>query len=222
MPLRNWQEMMDEAAKSGPLEFKPLDPGEYDLIIEKAEHRTSQGGKDGYNITTRVETGPHANAKVFNTFWISPESPQAMSIFFRQMGVLGLDKDFWNANPSDEQICSALTGKRFIGTVKKSTYQGKERNEIGGVATPRPQVAGSGPAVPGGPSSPTPTATAPTPPVPAAMPTPPVAAPVPPVAAPQAQAPAAPASPWDQGQAAPAAGDPWATSAPPAPPVPGA
>jgi len=211
--------MLNEAEKSGPIEFKALDPGDYDLVIEKAEYRQSQKGKDGYNITATVESGPHANRKVFNTFWVSPESPQAMSIFFRHMSILGLDKDFWNANPTDDQICAALTGKRFIGTLKKSEYNGKERNEISNVATPRPAPAGAGPAVPGVPTPPVAPAPAP------AAPTPPVqapAAPAPPAQA--AAAPTVPASPWDaQASPAPVANDdPWASTPPPAPPIPGA
>src|SRR5690606_13361445 len=218
MPLRNWQEMIDEAEKTAPLEFKALEPGDYDLIIEKAEHRVSQKGKDEYNVTARVESGPFANRKVFNTWYVSPESPTAMGIFFRQMGVLGLTKDFWNTNPSDDQICAALTGKRFIGTLKKSEYNGKERNEISNVATPRPLAEGVGPVV----SGPSVAGGAPVPPTPAASPTPPVATPQPPAAAPAA--PAAPANPWEATAAPtpPAANDPWGATPPPAPPVPGA
>lgn len=220
MPLRNWQEMIDEAEKSGPLEFKALEPGDYDLVIEKVEHRLSQKGKDGYNATCVVESGPYAGRKVFNTWYVSPESPTAMSIFFRQMGVLGLNKEFWNANPTDDQICAAMAGKRFIGTLKKEDYKGKERNEVSGVATPRPAPAGSGPSI-GGVPTPAGVPSSPVPPTPAVAPT----VPTPPVATPPAaQAPEAPGSPWDAATAAPqpAAGDPWVTTPPPVPPVPGA
>lgn len=229
MPLRNWAEMLDEAAKAAPTEYKVLDPGVYDMFVEKAEHRTSQSGKDGYNIHAKVESGPHQGQRVFETFYVSPESPQAMSIFFRQMGVLGLDRNFWASDPTDDQICGALVGKRFRGTVGKELYNGKEQNRLKNVATPGPAPVGAGgPPVPGAgptpPVAPTPTPTPPAAAPQAAAPTPPAAAPAPtPAAAPAPAAPAAPANPWDSAPAAPAAAnDPWAATPPPAPPVPGA
>lgn len=135
MPLKSWKDMRNAAETEAP-SFEPLPDGTYDFVIEKAEHRTSQKGKDGYNITAVVETGPYKKRKVFETFWISPESNAAMGIFFRQMGNLGLDNKFWDQEPNDDDIVNALAGKRFQGTVTTEEYQSKKSNRINGVNPP--------------------------------------------------------------------------------------
>ena len=135
MPLKSWKDMRNAAETDAP-SFEPLPDGTYDFVIEKAEHRTSQKGKDGYNITAIVETGPYKKRKVFETFWISPESNAAMGIFFRQMGNLGLGNAFWDQEPDDNDIVAALASKRFQGTVTTEEYQGKKNNRINGVNPP--------------------------------------------------------------------------------------
>lgn len=117
--------------------FDPMPDGTYDFFIEAAEHRVSSTQKDGYNITAVVENGPYKNRKVFNTFYISPDSPAALGIFFRQMRDLGLDNSFWASEPSHDQIVAALKGKRFAGTVNTEEYNGKKNNRIQGVAKAR-------------------------------------------------------------------------------------
>lgn len=128
---------MRNAAETEAPSFEPLPDGTYDFFVEKAEHRKSQKGKDGYNITAVVETGPYKKRKVFETFWISPESNAAMGIFFRQMGNLGLGNAFWDSEPDDNDIVNALQGKRFQGTVTTEEYQNKKNNRINGVNPPR-------------------------------------------------------------------------------------
>lgn len=128
--------MRNDAQAEAP-SFEPLPDGTYDFFVEKAEHRKSAKGKDGYNITAIVETGPYKKRKVFETFWISPESNAAMGIFFRQMGNLGLGNAFWDSEPDDDKIVAELAGKRFQGTVTTEEYQGKKNNRINGVNPPR-------------------------------------------------------------------------------------
>lgn len=135
-------------AESETKSFDPMPDGTYDLVVEKAEHRTSAKGKDGYNITAVVENGPYKNRKVFETFWISPDSPAALGIFFRQMRDLGLDNSFWASDPSNEQIVAALKGRRFQGTVNTEEYNGKKNNRIQGVAKARGGPAVSDTSVP--------------------------------------------------------------------------
>src|SRR5690606_269515 len=103
MPLKSWADMLKDS-ESETKSFDPLPDGTYDFFIEDAQHRKSSTDKDGYNITAVVENGPYKKRKVFNTFWISPDSPAALGIFFRQMRDLGLDNAFWASNPSNEQI----------------------------------------------------------------------------------------------------------------------
>lgn len=183
MPLKTWDQLVEDAGDAGK-SFEPLNDGDYDFVITESSHRVSQTGKDGYNITAKVEAGPYKGRIVYNTFYISPDSPAALGIFFRQMAVLGLDAAFFKTNPTNEQITAALTNKHFRGSVTTSEYQGKKRNEIRQVNPPNPQVvaaAGSGgtpdmakvtPSTPA-PSLATPSVTTPAPAVeqPAATPT---------------------------------------------------
>lgn len=133
MPLKNWAQLKDDAKESGQ-SFEPLPDGDYDFKIIASEHRKSQSQKDGYNITAEVESGPYKGRRVWNTFWVSPDSAVAMGIFFRQFAALGLDGTFFDSEPSDEQIVGALVGKRFRGTVTTREWNGNKNNEIKNVA----------------------------------------------------------------------------------------
>lgn len=208
MPTRNWGQLIADAGDAAQV-YEPLADGIYDLKITGAEHKKSASQKDGYNITAEVETGPFKGRKVFNTFWVSPDSPIAMGIFFRQFAALGLDKAFFDREPSDEQIVAALQGKRMRATLNTEEYNGKKNNRIRDVQPPVGPAPASVGGLPGAPVS-----------VPS-----PVAAPAP-VAppAPAAVAPPAQADPWANA-AVPAGswGTPDATAAfaaPPAPPAP--
>ena len=135
MPLRNWNELTKDADDSQQ-SFTPLPDGLYDFKIIEAKYQQSQSGKDGYNITAEVESGPHKGRRVWNTFYVSPDSPIALGIFFRQFTALGLDKAFFANNPSDDQIVAGLIGKRFRGQTKNGEYNGKERTELKDVQAP--------------------------------------------------------------------------------------
>lgn len=139
MPLKSWKDMVEDSAATEKPKYDLLEDGTYDFVIESAEHRKSSTDKDGYNISTVVESGPYKGRKVFDTFWISPESSVSMGIFFRQMNEIGLDQDFWRSEPDDDQICAALTGKRFKGTTKKDTHNNKTNNRFRGFAKASPQ-----------------------------------------------------------------------------------
>lgn len=151
MPLKNWSQIVADAGDTGKA-FEPLPDGVYDFLITDAAYRPSASGKDGYNITAQVESGPYKKRTVFNTFYVSPDSPSALGIFLRQMSVLGLDAKFFQAEPSDDQIVAALKDKRFRGAVTSSEWQGKKRNELKTVENPNPAPASGVPVVASGPS----------------------------------------------------------------------
>jgi hypothetical protein len=138
MPLSTWGQLVDDAEKSGNTGgFKPLDPGEYDFRITASELKKSQSGKTGFNISAEVEGGPYANKKLFNTFWVSPDSPTAMGIFFRQFAALGLDGEYFRKEPTDEQIVADLVGRRFHGVVKHRDYNGQPQADLANVTPAR-------------------------------------------------------------------------------------
>lgn len=148
MPLSTWGQLVSDAEKSGNTGgFKPLDPGEYDFKITASELKKSQAGKTGFNITAEVEGGPYANKKLFNTFWVSPDSPTAMGIFFRQFAALGLDGDYFRGEPTDEKIVADLVGRRFHGVVKHREYNGQPQADLANVTPARGPAPAQAPAV---------------------------------------------------------------------------
>lgn len=215
MTSTNWLDLLNEAKQSGgQQDFGPIPAGEYRLKVLEAETRQTQNGKTKYTIKAQVQDGPHAGRLVWDDLIVSPESAGAMGFFFRKLAALGLGKEFFATQPSDDQITGGLADREFLGKVIVDNYGGKDRNKIDGY---KPLAAVSA----GGFIPPSPQAAAPQPQAPQA----PQAAPSAPVAAP----PAPGANPWDNGapaapQAAPPApgGSPWDTTGPSAPPAPGA
>lgn len=219
MPLKSWTDLLDDAGGAGN-DFEVLPEGDYDLVITKSEALQTKNSKTMYKVQCSVEQGPHKGRTVWNNFVISPESPTALSIFFRQMNILGLDRAYWQSDPSDHQVAEKLKGARFRGQLVTRSYNGQESNEIKQFFTPRALAAGPG----AGPSAPAPAPAAAPPAAPAPAPAPAFAAPAPAAAPPQAAPPApaaAPPAPIVQEAATPPpapAAPPVA--APPAPPTP--
>lgn len=208
MPIRSWGDLLNDAGGAGD-SFEPLPSGDYDFEISQADVKQSQNGKTMYAIRCKVESGPHANRLVFHNFVVSPENPNALAMFFRQLNVLGLNREFFAQNPGDHHVAEALVGKRFRGQVTIKTWQGQDRNEIKQFYTAVSGALGNGQAAP---SNSIPSAG---PPV--QTPTGPPAAPAP-APAPQYAAPASPA-PAPAPQAAPAAPAPEPVQQPTPPPV---
>lgn len=209
MPIRSWQDLLNDAGGAGD-SFEPIPSGDYDFEISQADATQSQNGKTMYKIRAKVESGPHKDRLVFHNFVVSPENPNALAMFFRQMNVLGLNRDFFAGDPSDHQVATELTGRRFRGQVTIKTWQNQDRNEIKQFYTATSGSLGNGQPVPG-------------PAVPQAAPSPAPAAPAPapaPYAAPAAPAP--PAAPQVENKPDPAPVQQPATpdvQTPPAPPV---
>lgn len=126
MAISNWSDLVESAEEVSSTEFTPLPNGEYTFLVTKSEVRQSQTGKTGYNIEAEVVEGDHAGRKVFNTFYISPESPKALGVFFNQMAAFGLTKeDYFSAGPTDEQVVDDLLGTYFVGTTEQVENNGK-------------------------------------------------------------------------------------------------
>lgn len=180
MPIRSWDDLLNDAGGAGD-SFEPLPSGDYDFEISQADVAQTQNGKTMYKVRCKVEAGPHKDRLVFHQFVISPENPNALAMFFRQMNVLGLNRDYFSANPSDHQVAESLKGRRFRGQVTIKQWNGQDRNEIKQFFTALNGSLGNGAAAP----SPGPQPTGPSPtPAPAPAPAPSFSAP--PAPAPQA------------------------------------
>ena len=225
MTSTNWLDLLNEAKQNGGnQDFGPIPVGDYHFKIVEATPGQTKTEKTKYTIKAQIQAGPHANRIVWDDLIVTPDSPAAMGFFFRKMQAIGLGQDFFQTQPTDDQIAQALTGREFLGRTKIDNFGGKDRTKIdmykalsqaqpGGFIPPQPGQASAAPAAP----QQAPYQAPPAAPVPQAAPPAP--------AAPQAAPPAPGGNPWDN-QGAPAAppaapgGNPWdnGPAAPPAAP----
>ena len=155
---KSWGDLYDEAGEAA----GPLPDSEYDFVIRKVTAKKTSNGKPMYMARCEVESGQYAKRTIFHNFVVSQESPDAMRIFFQQMGALGMTKEFWRQNPSDDRVCQALEGRRFRATTSIRTWQGEDRNNIGRIkAAAQGQGTGAPPPPPGAPAPGTPSPGAP-------------------------------------------------------------
>lgn len=149
MPAQSWKDLMNQA-EEGAKEFAILDPGMYSFVVKDAA-KVGQTSKENpkFTINPSVESGPRANARVFHDFIVSDSAYAMKNFFFGDLAILGLGAEFFNQNPTEQQIAQALQGRRFVAEVfheegnNGKTYA-RLRNFAG--ATSAPPGAG----VPGG------------------------------------------------------------------------
>lgn len=203
----SWDDLVKDAGDVS--SYEPLPEGDYDFEVKEAKATTTKTGKKMFSTTNKVVGGAYNGRQVWDNLVITTDNPNALRMFFVKMAALGLTPEYFKEHkPSDEQVVSALRGRRFRAKVGQRTYNGEKRNEISkyfsapAAAIPGVAMTGAVPPPPAAaPAAPPPPAAAP----PAAVPPPPAAAPPAPVAAPPAP-PVAAAPP----AAAPAPVDPWA------------
>lgn len=128
MSSLNWSDLVKEAGEVG--NYEPLPDGDYDLKVVESTAKVSQSGKTMFSLKTEVQSGPHAKRLVWDNLVVSPDSSAALGMFFKKMAALGLAKTFFDQNPSNAQIESALIGRTFRGQVGSRTWQGQKKNEI--------------------------------------------------------------------------------------------
>lgn len=207
MPLMDWNTLLKDAGEAGKA-FEPLPNNKYDVVVTEADHTINDNGNLQFNVTLEVEAvgGEYAKRKVWDKIILSKDNPKALPWFFKKMGVLGLDDNFFRTNPSEDQIARALLGKRALITTIQNTSEKTGKTYVNVKEYAPARGAGAAPS-----AAPAPAAAAPAP-APAPAPVAPAPAPAAPAPAP---APAAPA-PVTQDQVAPPAGAP-PVAAPPAP-----
>lgn len=131
MTSTNWGEIIQEA-KAGGATFEPIPDGDYDFVVTKTEAKQTQNGKTMYVLENTVSGGPHNGRKVWARLIVSPENPNALGYFFRDMAALGLSTEFFQSNPTDQQITSSLQNVQFRAQVGLSNreFNGRRDNEI--------------------------------------------------------------------------------------------
>lgn len=125
----SFSQLQEQAKEAGIGE--PLPPGRYTVeAVETEALQSKASNKDMVKVKFSVLTGPHANRKVFNNYVVSPENNNALAFFFKHMAAFGLHSDFFAANPSMQQVASAMQGRVVDIDVKIKQYNGEDRNEV--------------------------------------------------------------------------------------------
>ena len=144
----SWADLAGQAEDA----LTPIPSGEYDAVVTKAEIKFASTGKKMFSISAKVTTGPHVNRMFWNNFTVTPDNPNAMLVFFRQMSVFGLPIEFFKSLPADgsgdHAIPQALMGKPFRARLSIRSWQGVDSNQLdavmpptaGVVAAPQPAV----------------------------------------------------------------------------------
>lgn len=115
--------------------FGLIEPGAYEMYVEKAEYRNKKGTTPNINVTLVIRADveqAHKGRKIFHTFWISqkPESVEfCMNMIASFLNKIGAEdgQDFF----SEQEVAAYMVANPIIGIVETDEYNGKERSVIG-------------------------------------------------------------------------------------------
>jgi hypothetical protein len=124
---------LQKIAQTADVSWEVLPSGEYLGKVVEVGTTPSAGGKRMWTIKFEVAEGPKAGAKVWNRITLSPENPNALAFFFKDMAALGITMEVLQHDPSDEQIAQMMTDRMVWLKVGIKPYQGTDRNEVLGM-----------------------------------------------------------------------------------------
>ena len=124
--------------------------GDYEVLIVKAEERTTKNGKTGLNISMVIRNDVeqhYKNGYIFHTLWKRREPTaadmQVQGYGFGQVMVLGKAAQLPDGKSYDglEDFLKDLIGKPLIATIKHDEYNGQKQERVSYLsATKFPQV----------------------------------------------------------------------------------
>lgn len=124
----SWNDLLEFA---GSEQYENVPIGSYLCEIVKAEATLTNNKKDMFKVRFKVMQGPHAGKIIFNNFVISPESEGAMKWFFGHMRALGLNADYFKAEPAPSQVAIDLVGRQAMVTVEQGKpYRGQPTIDV--------------------------------------------------------------------------------------------
>lgn len=127
MTTINWAALRQTADDA----TKPLPDGDYNVVVTKATAaNAATSGNPMIKIMLEVEDGPKSGRSLFHNLNLTPDSGFALNIFFRALTAFGLSDQYFEQNPTIEQIASDIVGRRACATVGTRTWQGQERNDV--------------------------------------------------------------------------------------------
>lgn len=104
--------------------------GTFIAAIVSAEAKTNSKGNPMWKCKWQIQVGTYAGRPIYQNFNLTPESPAALKMFFGQMAVLGLGADFFDREPSEEDVAKALEGRVAEIEVGKRSWNGADQEEI--------------------------------------------------------------------------------------------
>lgn len=130
-------DLINTAAEAGYGPDEILTPGTYEADVVLANFKRSSGGKFGLGVKFKVVGGPHDGAGVWTNLYLSPESPAALSIFFRDLATLGIDvsalADLDAESDDDGEAIAERIGDLGAAVkikVKTGEWNGEAKNEV--------------------------------------------------------------------------------------------
>jgi hypothetical protein len=124
-----FNELIEAAKEGGGFEALPQD--EYQVEVTGCKYKKASTGKDMWNVEFTVVAGPYAKRKVWNNMVLTPDNPNGLAAFFRQMKLLGADEAFFAANPTEDQVSAKVIGGRCTAPVTQREWNGRITNDMG-------------------------------------------------------------------------------------------
>lgn len=132
MATSTWEELLGAADKEGGGEALPV--GNYDVMVEAAEHKVAQSGNNMIVAVFNVVNGPHAGAKVYNNFVFIPENPKSLGFFFQHMAIFGVNRETLMAMPPPPEslvtVAGMIVGKYATITIAHRQWEGRTQNDV--------------------------------------------------------------------------------------------
>lgn len=125
--------------------------GTYDVKVVNAEV-PQKSGTMGFIVQFEVTTGPLAGRKFKHWMTLSEvvrtQYPGLIDLWFKEMAALGLSEQFFEREPSDEQVMNALMGRTARAEVGRRTKKNsdEETENIKVFPPTTPQAAVGAPA----------------------------------------------------------------------------
>lgn len=104
--------------------------GEQGVVITKTESAKSQGGKAMIKCDLKITAGPYAGRVIKHNFTMSPENPTAVKMFFIAMKALGLGPEYFDNDPTMEQVAGDLLGRTAVAVLEENVWQGVAREQV--------------------------------------------------------------------------------------------
>lgn len=107
--------------------------GTYDVKVAEAKFSPTSTGRDQFIVVYEILTGPYAGRKVKNWMTIVSEYPGLVKRWFDQMEAMGLNRDYFRAEPPNDRVCADLTGRTCrieVGRRKKKGSSDEETEDI--------------------------------------------------------------------------------------------